>query len=141
MDRKFDYNLKDTYTQEELDAILGQHKSFLNVDAIKTELESVKGELTPLKQKARMKHISGLVSDLTDSNKVTAAIKLADITDEDDDEGIKSKVAKAIKENTFLAKTGITDPAGIKKETLKSEESVKEQTVEEFQKEQRLQNL
>ncbi len=139
--RKFDYSQKETYTQAELDAILGQHKAFLNVDGLTSELDTVKGELKPLKDKARMKHMTSLVSDLTDSDKLTAAIKLANITDEDDDEGIKNKVAQAIKENKFLAKAVITDPAGIKKETLEQKAPVKEQTDEQFRKEQRLRNV
>ena len=108
----FFYDKKETYTQEEVDNLLAQHKNFVNkefsktneseVKKIKDELEKVKQELIPYKQNEKTNHLLELGKDLTSEKQLKAAIKLADIKDDYDDEKIIQVITNVIKENDFL---------------------------------------
>lgn len=86
------------------------------------DLDKANGELKPFKDKERNAQISSIVGDLTDEEKLPAAIKLADIQEDDEEDVIKEKVAKVIEENPFLGKTKVTDPAAAKTVTKKVQE-------------------
>ena len=108
----FFYNKKETYTQEEVDNLLAQHQNFVKKEFIKTnesevkkikdELEKVKQELIPYKQNERTNHLLELGKDLTSVEQLKAAIKLADIKEDDDDKKVIESLTKIIKENSFL---------------------------------------
>lgn len=95
-------------------------KVALKDDEIKTltgKLDELNGELTPFKQEKRNKHINSLVKDLTSDDKLSDAIALAGLNEEDDDESIKSKVNKVIESRQYLQKD-----AGIPNESVKQKE-------------------
>lgn len=115
---KFTYNQKEVYTQADVEELFAQHEGFVKKQfkdyVSKEDYEKIFNELKPYKAEKRSNHITSLVKDLTDDKKLDAAIRLAAISEEDDDNSIISKVSDVIKQNDFLAKTPVVDPAGTK---------------------------
>ena len=96
------------------------------INKLNGDIKSMGDELTPLKSEKRKSHISSLVGDITSKDKIADAIALSGITEEDDDETIKSKVSKTINERTYLQKDN-----GIPGEIIKTEkEKIPEKTKE-----------
>ncbi len=126
---KFIYKKAETYSQEDLDGILEQHfkfstKQYANYVSPE-DVQRLKDELTPLKVEKRNSHITGLVKDLTDSDKINDAILLANISEDDTDEDITSKVSKVIEERNYLQKTVVDDKESIKKKPIPKPEPEK----------------
>lgn len=112
---KFKYDRKETYTQADLEVILERAEGFIDVHfkdhKNPEEYKKLLDELAPLKAEKRNAFIRGLVKDFTDEDKITDAIELAKLTDEDTDETIKSKVKETIEKRPFLQKEAVDDPA------------------------------
>ncbi len=138
MPDKFIYDEKETYSQEDVKALLEQHSGFVSKGfkgyVSQEDHEKVLSELKPFKSEARKKHIGSLVGELTSENLLGDAIALAGITEEDDDSIIKTKVSETIKSRPWLQKDAGT-PIEVKKEVKKPVTKKKEaQKVRRFVK-------
>lgn len=65
-------------------------------------ITSLTEELNPHREKAQVDKINKIVSGITSEDKLPDAIALAGITEDDDDETIKSKVKKVVDERPHL---------------------------------------
>ena len=90
--------------------------------ALRQKAENLEKELLPIREKERERKIIKTVEGLTDQPKLLDAIKLANISKEDDEEKIKLKVQKVIDERDWL-KPKITDPST--QQELTKQQSVK----------------
>ncbi len=136
MSREFKYTQKETYSQSELDEILGQHSKFVEGGykgyVSEDEHKKLIDELKPFKAEKRFNHISDIVKDLTDSNEKTKdAIALANISEDDDDETIKTKVSKVIEEREYLQKQKAGIPPEINK-TKKVDEKPQQEVENKY---------
>lgn len=122
MKRQFEYTQKESYSADEVKDIISQHASFLGTEKISKELETVKGELAPFKEKARQTHLKTIAKGLTDDDKLGDAIALTKITDEMDDESIKSAISETINSRTWLQKKD--DAQMIENQKIAPEEKV-----------------
>lgn len=134
---------KETFTLDEINSIIAdvtgfvgsQFKEFVSPE----EVSKIKDELKPYKQKERKDKINSLVGELTDADKLEAAIALANLNEEDDDATITTKVKGVIEKSAFLQKTQTKDPAVIKNGTQKTTEITL--SKEEEQAQSRVKNL
>ncbi len=94
--RKFDFEEKETYSKQEVEAILGQHTTFIGADKLETEITSLKGELQPFKTKARNDKIKSLLPDNANTEMFDDILSLARIDKDDDDKIIAEKLSKTI---------------------------------------------
>lgn len=119
MNKDFKYEVKETYTAAEMEAIGTQYGEFISKSYkgfVKPEdHEKVLAELQPFKTEKRNNHIRTLAKDLTSEDKLKGAIAMSGITAEDDDATISTKLKKTIEENKFLQKDNGVAPELIKK--------------------------
>ncbi len=127
MKREFKFDQKDSYTKEELSVILEQHSSFLDVDNLRTQLDTTTSELETFKGKEFNTRLLGLASSLTDEDKVSGVLALTkDIKNEMSDEEIVSAFNKTIEANKYLTKAPISDREA-KKDIKKGKPAPKKQ--------------
>ena len=109
----FKYNKKETYTQEDLDAILEQHTGFVAKDfkdfVSPEDYKQVVDELAPFKEEANNKRMSGLMPDNAHPAAINDIIALSGVNPEDDDEAIKEKLSKTIADRPHLQKPETQD--------------------------------
>ena len=89
------------------------------IKVLQGDLEKIKGELTPFKEKERQDKIKSILKDITDEDKLGDVITLSGISDKDSEDEIKAKALKVIETRSYLAKTPVND-ADAKKEITKT---------------------
>ncbi len=135
---KFNYTQKESYTQEDMDAILKQHNGFVSAQfagsVSKEDYEAATKELKGFKTEKFNARLTKLASTLTDSDKTSGLIALTkDINEDSSDEDITKAFAETQKQHIYLAKAPVSDDEADKdlshsdkKQNNKAELSAKE---------------
>ncbi len=110
----FRYAQKETYSQEDLDNLLVNHSKYIKDVELKGyvspgAVKKLQDELAPFKQEARKTHLQSLVGDLTDESKLSDALALAGITEDDSDETVIKKVTDTITSRKWLQPDVVSD--------------------------------
>ena len=111
---EFKYEKKETYTQEDLNNLLEQHSNFIEKNfkdyVNPEEYNKIVEELKPFKENERKSAISKHLPENAHPEATDDIIKLANISDEDDEETIKTKLADTVNSKKYLQNTQTADP-------------------------------
>lgn len=104
--REFEYDKKESYTQQEMDKILGENQKFVAAGfkgyVSEEDHNKVLEELKPFKEEKRKSTIKGLLPKEANAEMFDDILALAKIGEDDDESAIKTKLADTIKDRNYL---------------------------------------
>lgn len=125
--RNFNYPKKDSYTQEDLDTLLTQHSTFVGASykdyVSKEEYDKVQEELKPFKEEKRNSHLKSLVPSNANIDEYDTLLALSKVSDEDDDDTIKSKFEATVKAKSYLQKSSAPAPEASRTNVINKNEN------------------
>ncbi len=92
--------------------------------ATKGDLESANKELAPVRDAAKKEQLTALMPDSADLDKLEDIVALAGLSDEDDEDAIKSKLQDTVDKRDYLQKAQTEDKSAGKTSTDKIKPAV-----------------